>query len=200
MASIGARMFLVSLLLGTWSAPQAADLLANGSGWLIERGTDQPSYAAVKPAVANVNVDTVVLACEQTWRSPVLQLQLYLTDDGPLQPTYPLLHPLKADPLAAITIDQRTWPVALLFADDYAVLADTLKGPFPALSEELVSAMQAGAQMTLHFDLLEEWPGQPASFDSEAVVDLVAPGGREAIAAMRRCADPPQPLQAAAPQ
>jgi len=200
MASIGARMFLVSLLLATWAGPQAADLRSDGSGWIIERGTDHPSYAAVEPAVANVNVDTVVLACEETWSSRVLQLQLYLTDDGPLQPTYIQLHPLKADPHAAITIDRRTWPVALLFADDYAVLADTLKGPFPALSDDLVGAMQAGAQMTLHFDLLEEWPGQPASFDSEAVVDLQAPGGREAIAAMRRCADPPLPLQAAAPR
>jgi hypothetical protein len=49
--------------------------------------------------------------------------------------------------------------------------------------------MQVGTQMTLHFDLLDEWPDQPASFDSEAVIDLQALGGREAIAAMRRCVE-----------
>lgn len=123
-----------------------------------------------EPAAANVNVDTVVLACEEGWDT-------------------------RAAPQAAITIDRRTWPVALLFADDYVVLADTEHGPFPALSDQLLAAMQAGTQMTLHFDLLDEWPGQPASFDSEAVIDLQAPGGREAIAAMRRCVDPPSPCR-----
>jgi hypothetical protein len=53
--------------------------------------------------------------------------------------------------------------------------------------------------VVLHFDLLEEGPGEPPSLDSEAVVDLQAPGGSEAIAAVRRCAEPPQ-LQAAVPQ
>jgi hypothetical protein len=202
MASIGARMLLpVSLLLAGWAGQaEAADPETDRHGWIIEQGTDHPSYAAVAPAVANVNIDTVVLACEEAWGTRILQLQLYLTGDGPLQPTYPQLRPLKAAPQAVIAVDGRAYPVALLFAEDYAVLADFQEGHFPALSGQLVAAMQTGSQMAFHFDLLEEWPGQPPSFDSEAVVDLQAPGGREAIAAMRRCADPPDPLQAGLPR
>lgn len=191
-ASIAARMLLpVSLLLAGWvGQPQAADE-ASRPTWTIEEGTDDPSYAAVSPVAANVNIATVVLACEEAWGTRVLQLQLYLTDDGPLQPTYLQLRPLRRAPRAGISIDRRFYPVALLSADDYVVLADTRQGPFPALSDRLVTALQNGKEMTLHFDLLEEWPGVSPSFDGEAVVDLQASGGRDAIAAMRRCADPP---------
>lgn len=199
MTSIAARVLLpFSLLLAGWAGePQAADREANSPEWTIEQGTNHPSYAAVAPTTTNVNVATVVLACEETLGAQVLQLQLHLTDDGPLEPTYPQLRPLRTAPRAGISIDRRFYPVVLLFADRYVVLADTHQGPFPALSERLVTAMQKGKQMTLHFGLLEEWPEQPSSFDSEAVVDLQAPGGRDAIAAMRRCADPPDYAYAA---
>ena len=76
----------------------------------------------------------------------------------------------------------------MIFADDYVVLADSQEGPFPLLSEEFLDALQTGMTMTLRFDMLQEWPGQPPSFDSEAVVDLQAPGGRQAITSVRRCA------------
>lgn len=201
MVGTGARiLFLVMSLLAAWATePQAVQAGANPPQWAIEGDTDDPRYAAVSPTVTNTNVETVVLACEEAWGSRVLQLQLYLNDNGPLQPRYRRLQPLKSDPHAAITVDQRIYPVALLFADDYAVLADALDGPFPALSDQLTGAMQTGSQMTLHFDLLEERPGQAASFDSEAVVDLKAPGGPEAIAAMRRCADSSTRMQADTP-
>jgi hypothetical protein len=170
-----------------------------GPGWAIEQGTDQPSYAAVEPLATNLNIDTVVLACEEAWGEKILQLQLYLTDDGPLQPKYPTRQAFKNDPRAAISIDRLSFPVAVLFADDYAVLADAQVGAFPSLSEALLEAMQTGSRMTLHFDLLEERPGQSAAFDGEAVVDLEAPGGRQAVAAMRRCASPAAELQAETP-
>ena len=127
-----------------------------GPGWAIEQGTDQPSYAAVEPLATNLNIDTVVLACEEAWGKKILQLQLYLTDDGPMRPKYPTRQPFKNDPRAAISIDRLSFPVAVLFADDYAVLADAQVGAFPSLSEALLEAMQTGSRMTLHFDLLEE--------------------------------------------
>lgn len=168
-------------------------------GWAIEQGTDRPSYAAVEPLATNLNVDTVVLACEEAWGKRILQLQLYLTDDGPMRPKYPMLRPFKNDPRAAISVDRLTFPMAVLFADDYAVLADAREGAFPLLSDALLEAMQTGSRMTLHFDLLEERPGLPAAFDGEAVVDLEAPGGRQAVAAMRRCANPAAELLAETP-
>jgi hypothetical protein len=174
-----------------------AEGAAGGPGWAIEQGTDQPSYAAVEPLVTNLNIDTVVLACEEASGKRILQLQLYLTDDGPMRPKYPTLQPFKRDPRAAVSIDRLTFPAAVLFADDYAVLADAQEGAFPLLSDALLEAMQTGSRMTLHLDLLEERPGQPAAFDGEAVIDLEAPGGRQAVAAMRRCASPAAELLAA---
>jgi hypothetical protein len=90
--------------------------------------------------------------------------------------------------LAELFIDGHVFPVDLLFANDYVVLADAQDGPFPMLSEGLVTAMQTGKTMMLRFDLLAELPGQPASFDGEAVIELEG-GGHPAIAAVRRCAD-----------
>ena len=165
-----------------------ADPAGSLAGWTVEQGTEEPSYAVVEPVTTNLNIDTVVLACEEAWDHRVLQLQLYLTDDGPLQPTYLQLKPLRDNPRAAISIDSETFPVALLFADDYVVLADSQEGPFPLLSEEFLDALQTGMTMTMRFDMLDEWPGEPPSFDSEAVVDLQALGGRQAIASVRRCA------------
>jgi hypothetical protein len=182
---------LPSLLLMTPLA--RTDVSANQAGslasWVVEQGTEEPSYAVVEPAATNLNIDTVVLACEEAWGHRVLQLQLYLTDDGPLRPQYFDVRPFKDSPRAEISIDDTTFPVALLFADDYVVLADIREGPFPLLSEELLDAMQMGMTMILRFDMLRERPGESQSFDSEAVVDLRAPGGRQAIASMRRCAE-----------
>jgi hypothetical protein len=160
-----------------------------GGGWTTEPGTAEPSYAVVEPRQTNLNIDTVVLACEEAWGSRVLQIELYLTDEGPLRPIYPHTRPLKDDPRAEISIDGQIFPVALLFADDYVVLADAQEGVFPSLSTSLVDAMQRGKTMTLRFDLLSEWSGQP-TFDGEAIVDLRAPGGPEAITALRHCGEP----------
>ena len=180
--------------LGLSGAAAAVDGGVPG-GWTIEPGTAQPSYAVVEPTRTNLNIDAVVLACEEAWGSRVLQFQLYLTDDGPLRPVYPDTKPLKDDPRAEIVIDGRTFPASLLFADDYAVVTDAQEGPFPLLSDRLLAALQAGKTMTLRFDLLAEWSGFP-TFDGEAVVHLGAPGGSQAIAAMRHCADADQPLVA----
>ena len=87
-----------------------------------------------------------------------------------------------------MAIDGRIFPVSLLFADDYAVIADADEGPYPKLSEELVDAMQIGGSMVIKFDLVAEEAGQAPHYDGKAVIDLR--GGRGAIAAVRRCASP----------
>jgi len=183
------RRLLLSLLLlaGLATAAAGADRGAKSAGWQLEQGTSDPSYAVVEPSAGNLNLDSIVLACEEAPGRRVAQLQLYLSDDGPLRPRTLPATPLKDDPKAEIQIDGTTFPVALLFADDYVVMADSEEGAFPLLSDRLMAAMQTGETMVLRFDLLEGSSATQASFDGEAVVDLK--GGRQAIAAIRRCAN-----------
>jgi hypothetical protein len=156
-------------------------------GWELEQGVEPPSYAVIDPVSTNLNIDSVVLACEEAGDAKVLQLQIYLSTEGPLAPKGVDSRLLKDDPRAEIAIDGRVFPVGILFADDYAVLADETTEMFPALSEPLLDAMQAGSTMVLRFDLLAERAGQPAAFDGEAVVALQAGAGGAAVSAMRRC-------------
>jgi hypothetical protein len=154
-------------------------------GWISEPGVDPPSYAVTEPTAGNLNVDTVLLLCTELGRQRSLELDLYLTDDGPLLPQGAAPRDLKDDPRVEIAIDGGTFPARLMFADDYVVVADSQIGQLPSLSNRLLDAMERGERMTLRFDLLAE-PTGPARFDSEIVVDLVA--GRSAIAGVRRCA------------
>ena len=80
------RMALVAgIVTGACLAPVlAGDVEA--TGWTLEQGVDPPSYALIEPRSRNLNLDVVVLACEQAEDHRVLQLQLYLTNDGPLMP------------------------------------------------------------------------------------------------------------------
>jgi hypothetical protein len=183
------RRLLPTLLLFACFATAAAGADRDEiAGWRLEQGTSDPSYAVVEPQASNLNLEGVVLACEQAAGHRIAQLQLYLSDDGPLRAQTLRPTPLKPDPTAEIRIDGVMFPVALLFADDYVVLTDTQEGAFPLLSDRLIVAMQTGETMILRFDLLEESRGKRASFDGEAVVDLKS--GRQAIAAIRRCASP----------
>jgi hypothetical protein len=160
------------------------------SAWKIEPGSAMPSYAAVEPTSTNLNIDMVVLACEPAQKGRVLQLQLYLLDEGPLRPVGVPPAYLRDDPRAKISIDAADFPVAILFGGDYVVLADGLDGRFPRLSDRLLDSMHKGQSMILHFDLVTKRPDEKRSSDSKAIVDLRADGGREAIAAMRLCAGP----------
>jgi hypothetical protein len=177
-------------LLACLAASPASSQPANPrpTGWKIEQGVEIPSYAAVEPTTTNLNVDMVVLACEETRKRKILQFQLYLSDDGPLRPIAESPGELSDDPRASISIGAQEFSVALLFADDHAVLADRTEDRFPALSDRLIEALQTGPTMILHFDLGAKRPGRPASFDGEAIVDLQGIGARDAIRAMRRCA------------
>src|SRR5689334_8557047 len=85
----------VSLLVGT-------DCVA---AWRAEADVDVPSYAVTEPASSNLNIDSVVLMCEAAGDANVLQLKIYLTDDGPLRPDGVAAERLKDDPRAEISID-----------------------------------------------------------------------------------------------
>jgi hypothetical protein len=156
-------------------------------GWELEQGVTPPSYAVIDPVSTNLNIDSVVLACEEAGDAKVLQLQLYLSTEGPLSPKGVEARLLKDDPRAEIAIDGRVFPVGILFADDYAVLADDAAEMFPALSAPLLDAMQTGSIMILRFDLLAEPAGQPAAFDGEAVIALQTGAGGSAVSTMRQC-------------
>ena len=155
--------------------------------WKLERDVKSPSYAVIEPENSNLNIDSVVLACEEAGNAKVLQLQIYLSKEGPLLPTGATPQQLKEDPRAEISIDGRVFPVGLLFADTYAVLADETDQMFPRLSERLIDAMATGRIMVLRFDLLAERAGQPATFDGEAVIALQEGSGGATVSAVRRC-------------
>ena len=156
------------------------------AAWKAEEGVDVPSYAVTEQAHSNLNIDSVVLMCEAAADANVLQLKIYLTDDGPLRPDGVAVESLKADPRAEISIDGRHFPVSLLFADKFAVLADDEHDRFPLLSDGLLDAMARGTRMVVRFDPAAEQPGQPAAFDGEAEVELES----SAISAVRRCVGP----------
>ena len=172
---------LAAMLACLGAVPAFAD-------WKLERDVDPPGYAVIEPESSNLNIDSVVLACEEAGDARVLQLQIYLSTEGPLSPKGAAPQQLKDDPRAEIAIDGRVFPVGLLFADNYAVLADETEHMFPRLSEGLLDAMATGRIMVLRFDLLAERAGQPAAFDGEAVIALREGEGGAAVSAVRRCA------------
>jgi hypothetical protein len=154
------------------TAVRAETLGAELVAWKLEPKTSPPHYAVVEPTQTNLDVASVVLACETTHERSLLQLQLYLTGEGPLLPKDADASQLKADPRAEVEIDGKIFPLSLLFGDDQAVLADGEVRGFAAVSELLVDAMAGGKTMTLRLDLLAEPPGTKAAFDSTAVINL----------------------------
>lgn len=182
------------IVTGLGLAPVLAGEFDAISGWTLEQGVDVPSYALIEPRSHNLNLDVVVLACEQAEDRRVPQLQLYLTNDGPLMPDGVAAGRAKADPRAEIVIDDHVFPVALLFAEDHVVLSDETQAMFPRLSERLLDAIEQGTTMRLRFDLVAEMPGRSEAFDGQAVVDLrdgPAATHSTAVAAVRRCATGP---------
>jgi len=160
------------------------------AGWALEPNVSSPSYAVAEPTSTDLNIEAVVLSCEQGPDRRGLQLRLYLSDTGPLAPKAAAAA-LKDDPRIELAIDGVSQTAELLFADDFVVVADTADGTMPLLSDALVEKLQAGRRLELRFDLVQEPRGQAPSFDASAVVDLQAGSGSRAVAAVRRCADQP---------
>lgn len=189
-ATLCALAAAACLSAGSAQAEAPATSEAKVMVWQVEPDAPLSHYAAVAPSATNLNVASVVLACEKAGDRSVLQLQLYLTDDGPLLPKGATPADLTTRPGAEIAIDGRIFPVSLLFGDQYAVLADRQVEGFAALSDGLVDEMAKGRTMTVRLNLLADHRGIADGFDGEAVVDLEAGGGRAAIQAVRRCASP----------
>ena len=161
-------------------------------GWDLEKDVETPSYAVVEPASTNINVDVIVLSCEQGLGGTGLQLRLYLAGTGPLAPKG--VGALKDHPSLEFAIDGVRHAAHLAFADDYVVVSDTTAGVTPLLSEALIGALQHGRKMEMRFDLVQEAAGQAPRFESSVVVDLQAGQGGSAVAAVRRCAGQPGQL------
>src|SRR5262245_61959815 len=83
------------------------------AAWKAEEGVRMPSYAVTEPTRSNLNIDAVVLMCEAASDANVLQLKLYLTDDGPLRPDGVMAERLKADPRVEVSVDGRVFPVSI---------------------------------------------------------------------------------------
>lgn len=168
----------------------AGPAMAGAAGWGLEANVRDPSYAVAEPTATDLNVDVVVLSCEQGPERRGLQLRLYLSDAGPLAPKAAAAG-LKDDPRVELVVDGVSQTADLLFADDFVVVADSADGTMPLLSNAFLDKLQAGRRLELRFDLVQEPNGQAPAFDGSAVVDLQAGSGSRAVAAVRRCADQP---------
>ena len=180
-------LFVIFICLASQSVAGETDIRSPAVGWDLERDVETPSYAVTEPASTNLNIDSVVLSCEQGPSRRGLQLRLYLRGDGSLAPLG-AGKDLKDDPTVDLIIDGLSHSAQLLFADDFVVVADSADGAMPLLSDALLDVLQAGRRMELRFQLVKVAHGQAPAFDGIAVVDLQAGPGGAAVAAVRRCA------------
>jgi hypothetical protein len=180
------RFFALSALAGH-AVVGAAHASPANVGWDLEKDVETPTYA--EPASTDVNIDSIVLSCEQGPGRTGLQLRLYLAESGPLAPRG--AGALKDHPALEFAVDGVRHTAQLIFADGFVIVADTADGVVPLLSDALIRALQYGRRMELRFDLVREAPGLAPSFDGSAVVDLQAGRGGAAVAAVRRCAGYP---------
>jgi hypothetical protein len=179
--------FGIVICLASLSVAGTADTRTPLAGWELERDVEVPSYALTEPASTNLNIDSVVLSCEQGPGRRGLQLRLYLAGEGPLAPLG-ARKDLKDDPMVDLIIDGLSHSAQLFFADVFVVVADSADGAMPLMSDALLDAMQAGQRLELRFQLVKVAYGKPPAFDGIAVVDLQAGGGGAAVAVVRRCA------------
>ena len=177
----------------------AGPAVAGAAGWALEANVSKPSYAVAEPTSTDLNIDVVVLSCEQGPERRGLQLRLYLSGTGPLAPKAAAAA-LKDDPRVELVVDGVSQKADLLFADDFVVVADTADGSMPLLSDSFLDKLQAGRRLELRFDLVEKARGEAPSFDGSAVVDLQVGSGSRAVEAVRRCADEPSKHLAETPR
>lgn len=185
--SIGTFVAAVAALCAVSAGPAAAEAGASppSAGWVLEKDVPTPSYALSEPASSDLNIDALVLSCEQGPSRRGLQLRLYLSGDGPLAPMAGADH-LKADPSVQLVIDDARHPAKLMFADDFVVVADSADGVLPLLSNALLDQLQGGRRLELRFDLVDGPAGQAPALN-KAVVELQAGVGGKAVAELRRC-------------
>ena len=97
-------------------------------GWQLESGVDRPTYAIISPTAADIDVVTIVLACNEAGSLQALQLVLYPSGSLPLIPAGATASDLRVDPRLQLSVDDRVYPVSMFFADDHIVVADTMVG------------------------------------------------------------------------
>ncbi|MBV8190526.1 MAG: hypothetical protein JO339_25005 [Alphaproteobacteria bacterium] len=159
------------------------------NGWEIQETPGQPAFATAIPSGTNLDIASVVLACERGDDGGVLQLQLYPTGaDASLRAIGPPVWSYGR--VAEIKIDQKVFPANVLFGDDYVVIADQSRGRFPMLSEALLDAMATGRTMSLRIPRGIETISVNHGVDGYAKVDLQAGQGSKAVAVLRRCSAP----------
>ncbi len=158
-------------------------------GWQVELGTDQPSFATIRPVKSSLNLDALVLNCHDAGDATVVQLELYASDTY-LLPAGVKATELREHPRIRAIVDGKFLPVAMFIADDYSVVADTVVARSPALSQKFLDALQEGRQLVLQFDLVTKPADRVPQYDAEASVDLRAGIGGKAVAEVRRCITP----------
>ncbi|WP_428668516.1 hypothetical protein [Reyranella sp.] len=164
------------------------------AGWQFERDVAWPTYALLEPTITDLNIDVMVLLCEQTERQVGLQLRLYPSEPGPLRSSRSA--PVDLDPDIVIEIDGRRHDAQILFADDFMVVADAADGPVPILSASLIAALQIGRHFAMTFRPVEVPRSSTSTPALQVTADLQAGIGGAAIAAVRRCGVPNDTLAA----
>jgi hypothetical protein len=181
-------------LLFAVAGQSAINSHAMTAGWELERDVETPSYAVIEPESTDLNIDSLVLSCEQGPFRRGFQLRLYPSVHGTL---YPLdTGDFTADPTVAFAIDGASYVVQVLFADTFAVVADSADGVMPLLSRTLLDALQAGKRMELRLQFVQTTRGHAPPLGGTAAFNLQAGLGGAAVAAVRRCAGAPD-LQSA---
>ena len=70
--------FAILICLACQSVAGTTETRSPAFGWELERDVENPSYAVTQPASTDLNIDSVVLSCEQGPSRRGLQLRLYL--------------------------------------------------------------------------------------------------------------------------
>jgi hypothetical protein len=186
---------LIAVFLALWgpvftvAGRSAINGHATAAGWQVERDVEKPSYAIIEPESTNLNIDSLVLSCEQGPLRRGLQLRLYPAGHGTLYPQD--TGDSTADPTVELAIDGASYLVQVLFADTFVVVADTSDGVTPLLSRTLLDALQVGHRMELRLHFVETARGQAPTLGGTAAFNLQAGLGGAAVAAVRRCAGAP---------
>ena len=189
-----ATLLVALSCLSTSQAGASDTSYAPGAGWQLERDVDSPTYAFLEPASSDLDIDVIVLSCEQDGRQVGLQLRLYPLAPGPLRSSRSASVDLAPD--IVIEIDGRRHAAQLLFADDFVVVADATEGPMPVLSAALVASLQTGRHFSMRLHPAGLLPSATAVAAFRITADLQAGIGGTAVTALRRCGAPSDTLAA----
>jgi hypothetical protein len=196
MPPVFTRAALLAVLL-CLSAGQvrAGDIsYAPGAGWQLERDVDFPTYAFLEPTTSDLDIDVMVLSCEQTGRKVGLQLRLYPSEPGPLRSSHSA--PVDLESEIVIEIDGRRHAAQLLFADDFVVVADASDGAVPVLSASLVASLQTGRHLMMKLRMVKASPSSIPTPPFRIIAELQAGIGGTAVNTLRRCGAPNNTLAA----